>query len=45
MLRADVEQTRFTADVRLQGHNDALAQRVDRWVSYLGKLLAKIIEK
>ena len=45
MLRADIEKTRFAPDVGLQGHHDALAQRVDRRICYLRELLSEIVKR
>ena len=45
VLRADVEEAALTTDIRLQRHDDSLAQRIDRRIGNLRKLLAKIVEQ
>ncbi len=44
MFGSDVEQAGFAADICLQRHHDALAQRIDRWIGNLRKLLPEIVE-
>ena len=43
VLRGRIEDIAFGADLRLQGHHDRLAQRIDRRVRHLRKLLPEIV--
>ncbi len=45
VIRADVKQAQLGTDVGLQRHDDAFAQRIDRGIRNLRKLLPEIIER